>query len=97
VDDDDIWIGPPLLEGGRNLGSASWVRIPDFRDMSVNPITWRRLIGQDPFDNRYAVDSNVTGDFTLRSPFRFYLATEAGPAAVEGSYSALLVVELWTP
>jgi hypothetical protein len=111
VDDDDYWLGPPLIEGknvaattrydafvrGRNVGSAAWVRVPDWSDMTANPTSWRRLIGQDPFDNRFVSDSNVTGDFTLRSPFTFYLATEAGPTAVEGSYSATLVVELWTP
>ncbi len=115
VDEDDAWIGPPLLEGklratytgssyapgayavGRNVGSASWVRIPDLTDMTANPTSWRRLIGQDPHDDRFVSDSNPTGDFTLRNPFTFWLATEAGPAAVEGSYAATLVVELWNP
>lgn len=97
VDEDDYWLGPPLLEGTRNLGSASWVRVPDLVDMTSNPITWRRLIGQDAYDSRFATDLNITGDFTLLSPFTFYLATEAGPTAVEGTYTATLVVELWSP
>lgn len=97
VDDDDYWIGPPLLEGSRSLGSANWVRVPDLTDMTTNPVTWRRLIGQDPTDNRFVSDINPTGDFTLRSPFTVYMATEAGPSAVAGAYSMTLVVELWTP
>lgn len=97
VDDDDYWLGPPLIEGGRSYGSANWVRIPDLVDMTPNQITWRRLIGQDQYDNRFVVDTNVTGDFTLRSPFTLYLATEAGPTSVEGTYAANLVVELWSP
>lgn len=97
VDDDDYWVGPPLIEGTRSLGSASWVRIPDLIDMTPNPSSWRRLIGQDPYDNRFATDTNLTGDYTLRSPFTVYLATDAQAYAVEGSYSTTLVVELWTP
>ena len=97
VDEDDIWIGPPLLEGGRNYGSAAWVRIPDLVDMTADPHTWRRFVGQDPYDSQYVSDSNPTGDFTLRSPFSVYLATETGPTAVEGTYAANLVVELWSP
>ncbi|MBI3322429.1 MAG: hypothetical protein HYZ94_01970 [Candidatus Omnitrophica bacterium] len=97
VDEDDYWIGPLLLEGGRNLGSASWVRVPDLTDMTVNPVTWRRLIGQDADDSRFVSDLNLTGDFTLKSPFTFYMATEAGATAVEGTYSTTLVVELWSP
>ena len=97
VDDDDYWLGPPLIEGTRSYGSANWVRIPDLQDMTPNPVTWRRLIGQDQYDSRFVADANVTGDFTLKSPFTLYLATEAGPTAVEGSYAANLVVELWAP
>ena len=97
VDDDDYWIGPPLLEGARSEGSANWVRLPDLTEMTTNPITWRRLLGQDPHDDRFVGDANPTGDFTLRSPFTFYLATEGGPATVAGSYSTTLIVELWTP
>jgi len=97
VEEDDAWLGPPLLEGGRNSDSASWARVPDLVDMTPDPASWRRMIGQDPFDSRFATDSNSTGDFTLKSPFRFWLATEVGPTAVEGSYAATLVVELWNP
>ncbi|MBI3333098.1 MAG: hypothetical protein HYZ93_03285 [Candidatus Omnitrophica bacterium] len=97
VDEDDFWIGPPLLEDRRSFGSAAWVRVPDLAEMTANPLSWRRLIGQEPHDTRFASDSNVTGDFTLRSPFTFYLATETGPTAVEGQYAATLIVELWSP
>lgn len=97
VDEDDHWLGPPLLEGKRNLNSTSWARVPDLVDMTANPIGWRRLIGQDPYDSRFVSDTNLTGDFTLRSPFTFYIATDAGPTAVEGTYTASLVVELWSP
>ncbi len=97
VDNDDFWIGPPLLEGHRNLGSASWVRVPDLLDMTADPVSWRRLIGQEPHDTRFVTDSNPTGDITLKNPFTFYLATDAGASAVEGTYSAMLVVELWNP
>lgn len=97
VDEDDYWLGPPLLENTRSFGAAAWVRVPDFTDMTANPVTWRRMIGQDAYDNRFVSDANITGDFTLKSPFTFYLATEAGPTAVEGTYTATLVVELWSP
>lgn len=97
VDDDAAWLGPPLLEGKRHLDAAAWVRIPDFSEMTSHPSSWRRLIGQDITDSRFVGDTNSTGDFTLRSPFTFYLATDAGSTAVEGSYSTTLVVELWSP
>lgn len=100
VDDDNAWLGPPLLEGSRHFGGASWVRIKDRVELAASPFGWTRgegIIGQDPHDNRYASDINPTGDFTLASPFTFYIATEAGAAAVEGTYTTTLVVELWTP
>ena len=97
MEEDVFWRGPRLLEGGRNFDTASWVRVPDWVDMTAEPSSWRRLIGQDPFDNRFAADANATGDFTLANPFTFYLATDAGPAAVEGNYSTDLIVELWNP
>ncbi len=97
VEEDDYWLGPPLLEGGRNLNSTSWGRMPDLSDMTSDPAGWRRLIGQDPHDTRFVSDINPTGDFSLNNPFTFYLATETGPTAVEGSYAATLVVELWNP
>lgn len=97
VEEDTYWRGPRLLTGERNPNAASWVRVPDLAEMTANPLSWRRLIGQDPFDSRFVSDSNRTGDFTLKSPFTFYLATEAGPTAVEGHYSTELIVELWAP
>ncbi len=97
VDDDDYWIGPELLEDRRSVMTASWVRLPDLVDMTGDPVSWRRLIGQDSTDSRFVADANVTGDFTLNSPFTVYMATDAGATAVEGSYSANLIVELWNP
>ncbi|PIQ83006.1 MAG: hypothetical protein COV76_00700 [Candidatus Omnitrophica bacterium CG11_big_fil_rev_8_21_14_0_20_64_10] len=109
VDEDEFWVGPLLLGenphgpfaggivDGRDGSLASWVRVPDLTEMTPDPITWRRLMGQDEFDLRFAGDSNRTGDFTLASPFTFYLATDAGPTAVAGRYTGTLIVELWTP
>lgn len=100
VDDDNAWLGPPLLEGGRHLGGTSWVRVKDKAELSSSPFGWTRgegLIGQDPHSNVYAHEKNVTGDITLTSPFSVYVATEAGPIAVEGQYAGTLIVELWSP
>lgn len=97
VDDDTFWRGPLLTDGTRDSGAAAWLRVPDLSEMSANPATWRRLIGQDSYDTRFVTDNNVTGDFTLPSPVTVYVATEVGPTAVHGQYSATLVVELWTP
>lgn len=97
VDDDTFWRGPRLTSGDLEKESVAWIRVPDLTEMTSNPASWRRLIGQDPFDTRYVADTNPTGDFTITSPFTFYLAAEAGPTAVEGSYAATLVVELWSP
>lgn len=100
VDDDQAWIGPPLLEGRRNSNGAAWIGLRDYAELGASPFGWSRgegLIGQDPNDIRYATEKNVTGDFTLKSPFTFYMATEAGPSAAEGSYATTLVVELWSP
>ncbi len=97
VEDDTFWLGPTLTSGAREVEAVAWVRIPDTVEMTANPSSWRRLIGQDPFDTRYISDTNPTGDFTLTSPFTIYLATEGGITAVEGAYAATLIVELWSP
>ena len=97
VDDDTYWIGPLLADGGREVGAVAWLRVPDLSEMSSDPGSWRRLIGQDPTDTRFISDTNVTGDFTLTSPVTAYLATEAGPTAVPGTYSGNLIVELYSP
>lgn len=97
VDDDTFWIGPLLTGGDREVGAVSWLRVPDFSEMASDPASWRRIIGQDPHDTRLVADTNVTGDFTLPSPVTLYVATEAGPTAVQGTYSATLVVELYSP
>lgn len=100
VDDDTFWRGPLVtdpIHGAREVGAVAWLRIPDLSEMSADPGSWRRLIGQDPYDSRFVADTNITGDFTLPNPITAYLATEAGATAVEGQYSATLVVELWSP
>ena len=100
VDDDNAWMGPPLIEGGRNYSGAAWVRVKDRAELEASPFGWSRgegLIGQDPHDTRYANEKNTTGDITLKSPFTFYLAADGNPEAVEGSYAGTLIVELWSP
>ena len=98
VDDDTSWIGPLLTTPGeREVGAVAWTRIPDFSEMSSDPSSWRRLIGQNPDDTRFVTDTNRTGDFTLPSPITAYVATETGPTSVAGTYSATLIVELYGP
>ncbi|GEM_PF-1057697 len=97
VDDDTFWKGPLLTNGEREVGAVAWLRVPDYSEMTSDPASWRRLIGQDPADQRFVNDTNVAGDYTLKSPFTVYLATEGTPTAVQGQYSATLVVELWSP
>lgn len=97
VDDDTYWKGPLLSNDEREIGAVAWLRIPDYSEMTSDPGSWRRLIGQDPADRRFVTDTNITGDYTLTSPVTVYLATEAGATAVQGQYSATLVVELWSP
>ena len=98
VDDDTFWRGPLLTTPGeREAGAVAWARIPDFSEMSSDPSSWRRLIGQDPDDSRFVADTNITGDFTLPSPITAYVATETGPTSVAGTYSATLIVELYSP
>lgn len=97
VDDDTFWKGPLLTNGEREVGAVAWLRVPDYSEMTSDPSSWRRLIGQDPADQRFVNDTNVTGDYTLASPVTVYLATEGGATTVQGRYSATLVVELWSP
>ncbi|MBI4313233.1 MAG: hypothetical protein HY594_00300 [Candidatus Omnitrophica bacterium] len=97
VDDDTFWIGPLLADGDREVGAVAWLRIPDFSEMSSDPGSWRRIIGQDPHDSRFVSDTNKTGDFTLPSPVTVYVAAETGAGSVQGNYSATLVVELYSP
>ena len=97
VDDDTFWAGPILTDGSREYGSVAWLRIPDISEMSSDNGSWRRLIGQDAYDSRFAGDANATGDFTLPSPVTVYLATEGNAATVEGHYSGTLIVELYSP
>ena len=97
VEDDTFWIGPLMTNGGREVGAVAWLRVPDLSEMASDPAGWRRLFGRDPTDRRYITDTEVTGDFTLSSPVTMYVATDAGPTAVQGRYSATLVVELYSP
>lgn len=97
VDDDTYWKGPLLDTGERFENKASWLRVPDYSEMTSNRGTWRNLIGQDIYDTQYATDVNPTGDFTLKNPFSVYFATETGPAAVKGNYSANFIIEIYSP
>jgi len=97
VDDDTYWKGPILDSGERFENKAAWIRIPDYSEMTADRGTWRNLIGQDFYDTQYRTDTNQTGDFTLKSPFSVYFATETNPASVKGNYSARLIIELYSP
>lgn len=97
VKEDYYWKGPLLDNGKRDNNRVAWEWIPDYIDMSADPATWRKLIGQDPFDTHYRSDSNPTGDFTLTSPFQIFIAYETSPASVMGKYSTDLIVEIYSP
>lgn len=97
VNDDYFWIGPNLDTGKRDPSRVAWEWIPDYVDMSADNGTWRKLIGQDPYDTHYVSDSNPTGDFTLTSPFQIFIAYETSPTAVMGKYSTDLIVEIYSP
>lgn len=97
VKDDYYWKGPLLDNGKRDSSRVAWEWIPDYIDMSTDPGTWRKLIGQDPFDTHYVSDSNPTGDFTLTSPFQVFIAYETSPTAVRGKYSTDLIIEIYSP
>jgi len=97
VKEDYYWKGPLLDSGKRDYSRVAWEWIPDYIDMSADPGTWRKLIGQDPYDTHYVSDSNPTGDFTLTSPFQIFIAYETSPTAVMGKYSTDLIVEIYSP
>lgn len=97
VEDNAFWQGPLLTNNEREVGAVAWLRVPDYSEMTSDPASWRRLIGQDPADFKFVSDTNITGDYTLTSPVTVYLATETGASAVHGQYSTTLVVELWSP
>ncbi len=95
--DDRFWLGPTLDTGRRDEDRATWQTVPDYSEMTSNTKTWRKLIGQDPFDSQYVTEQNPTGDATLASPFELYLASETSAISVAGSYAGTLVVELYSP
>jgi len=97
VTDDYVWKGPLLNDGKRDTDRSAWAWIPDYADMGIDPRSWRRLIGQDPYTKEFVTDNNPTGDFTLPSPFDIYLATETSPATVKGRYMGKLILEIYTP
>jgi len=97
VNDDYVWIGPQLDDGKRDTDRGVWLWIPDYMDMSGDKRTWRRLIGQDPYDRELVSDNNPTGDATLDSPFDIYLATEGSPTSVIGKYTGKIIIEIYTP
>ena len=97
VTEDYYWKGPLLDSGERDRSRVAWERIPDYIDMTADSGTWRKLIGQDPYDTHYASDSNPAGDFTLTSPFQVFIAYETSPVSVMGKYSADLIIEIYSP
>jgi len=97
IKEDLYWKGPLLDTGQRDGSRANWSRIPDYIDMTADPGTWRKLIGQDPYNTQYVSDSNPTGDFTLSSPFQVFIAYETSPTAVIGRYSTDLILEIYSP
>ncbi len=97
VKEDYYWKGPLLDNGKRDWSRVAWQWIPDYIDMSADTMTWRRLIGQDPYSTHYVSDSNPTGDFTLASPFQIFVAYETSPTAVEGKYWTDLIIEIYSP
>jgi len=97
VKEDYYWKGPLLDTGKRDPQRVGWQWIPDYMDMTTDTMTWRRLIGQDPFSSFYVSDSNPTGDFTLPSPFQVFIAYETSPTAVVGKYSTDLIIEIYSP
>lgn len=97
VKEDYYWKGPLLDNGRRDPSRVAWEWIPDYVDMTADPSTWRKLIGQDSFDTHYVSDANPTGDFMLPSPFQIYLAYETSPTAVAGAYSTELIIEIYSP
>ena len=97
IKEDSYWKGPLLDTGKRDDSRANWSRIPDYIDMTADPGTWRKLIGQDPYNTQYVSDSNLTGDFTLSSPFQVFIAYETSPTAVVGKYSTDLILEIYSP
>ena len=97
VRDDYFWKGPLLDTGKRDPTRVAWEWIPDYMDMSTDNGSWRKLIGQDPYDTHYVSDSNPTGDFTLTSPFQIFIAYETSPTSVPGKYSTDLILEIYSP
>lgn len=97
VKEDYYWKGPLLDNQKRDASRVAWEWIPDYIDMTADNNTWRKLIGQDPYDTHYVSDANPTGDFTLASPFQAFIAYETSPTAVEGKYWADLIIEIYSP
>lgn len=97
VDDDTYWTGPIMDTGIRFENKAGWLRMPDYSEMTADRSTWRNLIGQDIYDTQYVTDVNASGDFTIKSPFSVYFATEGNPATVKGNYSTTMIVEIYSP
>lgn len=97
VQEDHYWKGPLLDDGTRDKTRVVWERVPDYMDMTADTATWRKLIGQDPFDTHYVSDSNPAGDFTLPSPFQVFVAYETSPTAVIGKYTTDMIIEIYSP
>ena len=77
-----------------------WLRIPDYSEMTADPHSWRRAVGQFPYDGQFLNPTNPGGDFTLSlqpNPFDLYFAIEVDPTSVRGKYSGRVVLELFSP
>ncbi len=77
-----------------------WLRIPDYSEMTVDPHSWRRAVGQYPYDGQFVNPTNPGGDYQLSvqpNPFELYFAIEVDPTSVRGKYSGRVVLELFSP
>lgn len=105
VEKDIFWKGVLLDESTpdhpiHDHDRKPWLRIPDYSEMTVDTHSWRRMVGQFPYDGQFINPTNPTGDYTLSvspDPFDFYFAIEVGPTTVHGRYSGRVVLELFSP
>ncbi|MDX9703531.1 MAG: hypothetical protein RBU23_10870 [Candidatus Auribacterota bacterium] len=105
VEKDIFWKGVLLDESTpdnpvHDHDRKPWLRIPDYAEMSVDPHSWRRAVGQYPYDGQFVNPTNPGGDYTLSlqpEPFELYFAIEINSTSVRGKYSGRVVLELFSP
>ncbi|MCB1196277.1 hypothetical protein KDK77_08835 [bacterium] len=103
VEDDMYWKGvftDESTDAKFFFDLKPWLSIPDFEDMTVEPDTWKRMVGVFTYDGQFVNPENKTGDYQLSTPpdhFDVYLAVEIGSTAVHGKYSGRLIVEIISP